>query len=614
VTTSSADLDVLCAMVTSVLDSDGAALVLWGESERTIGCSGLDRGDASDLARPFEPGPAPAAATSDLRRIGFATSVRSSLTRDGRVVGLLFVLMKSESRPDLPLVDALARCCESAIEYGLHSTAAPLSSLDALVLHSDSFRVLLPALTAAIREQMPEVGVGLSVLDADSGLLKTADGSFGLPTEVTKSYSIDPNDLHSNAARVFELQRPFASNRVIGDPAILQNYPIAFGISSMVALPLSVAGRSTGVLMIADKPGGFSAADVEVASRLLPQISVAVELARLNQARIFAHESEQVLAELSVASPEDRLDIDRLRPALGRAAAILELDELRLVEGKGTVLSIQPDHHSLPPLRFSSHALAFECGAPVRSALLLEVTRTLGGVFSPAERQFAAETARALGETMSRAHARRQEAELVQHRERRRIADDLHDDVSQLLFAAQLALDAGGRASHERGVREASDLIRRAETALRDAIFVLHLPQSSLSAELAGVISAVHAEWGLEVAVEVDETVDAVVSPEVAAEITRSARECLVNTAKHAGRCTARVQLRLSDDGADVELLIADTGRGGLGTSPPRSELGGHGLAALRRRAAQLGGKIEFRSEPSQGTAVTVTIPATARI
>lgn len=460
-------------MVRRMLRCDAVVVAVWDDGS-AIGVDGIDAEAARELVIPFGPDgnrddvdPGPLAHEA----LGFADAVRTSLSQGGRVIGLVIALSRG-GRPDAALVQALARTCEFSIEF--QQTGSPAAGeLDALELHADSFASLMPALTTMVQRVLGPVTVGVSVLDSATGALLTADGSFGLPTALTRQYRIDPNDLHSNAARVFELQRPYVSNAVIGDPAILQDYPRAFGITSMIALPLVARGRSIGVLLIANQPGGFTTEDFERAAELAPRIAVAIELARIGE--------------------------DRRR-------------------------------------------------------------------------------------------SRQREAELLQHRERQRIADDLHDHVSQLLFAAQLALDDARQTQpHGGAVRTASDLIRRAETALRDAIFVLGSPPLALSAELAAVAGAAREQWGITVVESVDPALDGRVPPDVAAELVRTARESLTNAAKHAGRCVVHLALEAVGDAA-VRLRVSDDGPGtGSGAA-------GHGLAALRRRAAALGGELTVES------------------
>lgn len=479
------ELDGLAVMVRRMLRCDAVVVALAAggiPGAGAVGADGVAPVVARQLVLPYVPD-APPAGPGPLAHelLGYVDAARSSLSRDGRVVGLVFALSRS-GRPDIALLDALARTCEFTLEYRQTPTTAP-QELEALELHAESFAALLPALTRMVVHAVGTVTVGVSVLDELTGTLSTADGSFGLRTTLTRQYSIDPHDLHSNAARVFELQRPFISNHVIGDPAILQDYPRAFGITSMIALPLVVAGRSIGVLMIANLPGGFDAGDLERASALTPRTAVAVELARIAEAR----------------------RRDRLR-----------------------------------------------------------------------------------------------EAELLQHRERQRIADDLHDHVSQLLFAAQLALDRAPQQGTS--VPAAAELVRRAETALRDTISVLQSPSGPLSTELASVACTAREQWGIDVVESIDPALDARVEPEIGAALVRAAGECLTNAAKHAGPCVVHLAVAAAGPHA-VRLSVTDDGAGA------RSDSGaGHGLSSLRRRAGDLGGELTLTSGPD-GTSVVLMLP-----
>jgi len=602
-------------MVARVLDCEAVVLTLWRQTAPSIGVSGIAVEAARRLAAMLEPvgdhpsGSVPDAGTladtrtlsfrTELGQLGLRSAIRAPLTLGGDVAGLLLALGAEERRPDPALLNALARMCEFAIEYGLSAETNETSSdLDALVLSTDSFESLMTAMTRLLSERLGRVSVGVSLLDHDSGLLITADGSFGLPRSVTKNYSIDPNDLHSNAARVFELRRPFASNRVIGDPAILQSYPIAFGIESMLALPLVVSGRSTGVLLIANKAGGFTAGDMEVATTTTPQIALAVELTRLAEARRFEHRAESLVADLRVVSADAHTDAERLRSVLRRTLELLAADELRLDGGPDIV--VRTESSAVGPAPYS---IDVECGGADPAALVLRATRTFGD-FTPSERRLLGDLARVISEAMIVHQTKRQEAELAQHRERQRIADDLHDDVSQLLFVAQLALDA----RPEPEIRRASELIRRAENALRDAIFVLQSPPDAPTAELGALVTAFREEWGIRVRVSIDPRIDELLPSALARELVRAARECLTNAAKHAQPRNVSLTARVADDASEVELCVSDDGVGFEHDrdQPSAASPRGYGLRALRRRISGHRGSVSVRANPATGTTVTV--------
>ena len=84
----------------------------------------------------------------------------------------------------------------------------------------------------------------------------------------------------------------------------------------------------------------------------------------------------------------------------------------------------------------------------------------------------------------------------------------------------------------------------------------------------------------------------------------RLAQEALNNVAKHAD--AGAVSVRLEPDGGELLLEVEDDSRGfdpdALGTS-------GHGLAGMRERAELLGGTLELRSEPGEGTRLAFRLP-----
>jgi signal transduction histidine kinase/ligand-binding sensor domain-containing protein len=84
-------------------------------------------------------------------------------------------------------------------------------------------------------------------------------------------------------------------------------------------------------------------------------------------------------------------------------------------------------------------------------------------------------------------------------------------------------------------------------------------------------------------------------------------KECLHNAARHSG-CTA-VEAGLGVEGREIILRVRDNGRGLTDTvGVPRTN-GGTGIPSMRRRAASLGGDIQWASGPEGGCAVEVRLP-----
>jgi signal transduction histidine kinase len=91
--------------------------------------------------------------------------------------------------------------------------------------------------------------------------------------------------------------------------------------------------------------------------------------------------------------------------------------------------------------------------------------------------------------------------------------------------------------------------------------------------------------------------------------IFRAVRELLFNVCKHARVSAARV--RVSHNGAnDLRIEVTDSGAGfDVSASKPVSL----GLFNIRERAAHFGGRLDVRTEPGQGTSVTLTLPLAAK-
>jgi signal transduction histidine kinase len=93
----------------------------------------------------------------------------------------------------------------------------------------------------------------------------------------------------------------------------------------------------------------------------------------------------------------------------------------------------------------------------------------------------------------------------------------------------------------------------------------------------------------------------------------RIAQECLQNVVKHAGASTARLTFAVEtgESGDMARLEIIDDGIGFDTFEHPlgSDEMGGYGLLSMAERAEIVGGRLNIRSRPGSGTAVTATIP-----
>ncbi len=206
----------------------------------------------------------------------------------------------------------------------------------------------------------------------------------------------------------------------------------------------------------------------------------------------------------------------------------------------------------------------------------------------------------------------------AQEGERRRVAGDIHDGISQRLVgltyrldAAARAVDAGEQASAAEQLEKARDLVDLTLGEARAAISGLRPPVLD-DLGLAGGLASLAAstpEVDLELALD-----DQRLPEHIEVALYRIAQEGVQNVVKHSRALVATVSFSVRDRIARLE--IADTGVGfdtargasalGAGLELPSS---GYGMLSMAERADLVGGAFEVRSQPGAGTTVTVTVP-----
>lgn len=207
-----------------------------------------------------------------------------------------------------------------------------------------------------------------------------------------------------------------------------------------------------------------------------------------------------------------------------------------------------------------------------------------------------------------------QQFALVIH-ERIRMSREIHDTLLQSLIGVALQLDVLGssdsvseesRTALTRVRRELEEDIR--ET--RQSIWNLRSPKLEHS-DLASTLREAGRRIAAGAAVGVHVTVEGTprrLRLDIEQEILRITEQALVNAVRHAS--ASEVAVGLHFDPHAVRLTVTDNGRG-FDLSQISGESNFHyGLASMRERAEELGGRFTLRTEPGRGTAIEASVPA----
>lgn len=207
---------------------------------------------------------------------------------------------------------------------------------------------------------------------------------------------------------------------------------------------------------------------------------------------------------------------------------------------------------------------------------------------------------------MERAHR------LAIEEERARIAQDIHDAVSQSLFGIAYTLDGCTRLLPQQPevvgekLTELHALALRTMADMRRFIFDMGLGTLTTSQFIDELRSSLH-DMGAPETLRADISVEGDITeltPYTRKHLFRIAQEALGNVVKHSG--AARATVRMEAAGDQVRLTVSDDGRG---FDPERSAGRGLGLAGMRERVRSIGGTVRITSAPGRGTTIEAFVP-----
>lgn len=205
----------------------------------------------------------------------------------------------------------------------------------------------------------------------------------------------------------------------------------------------------------------------------------------------------------------------------------------------------------------------------------------------------------------------------VQEEERKRIAQDLHDDMGQYLNAVKvqatsLLFEQSGTESHANIVQRIVEITDHAYQSARNLMYALRpvaLDELGLAAALEHLVQSWQTNantapmseqkmFSIEIIGEIDQLGEL-----VNIAIFRIVQEALTNIAKHAK--AKHVHIQVQKHAHQLQVKIIDDGIG----FNPKQKSTGYGLLGMIERAEALNGSLEISSGKHNGTTVLLTLP-----
>ncbi len=193
----------------------------------------------------------------------------------------------------------------------------------------------------------------------------------------------------------------------------------------------------------------------------------------------------------------------------------------------------------------------------------------------------------------------------IEEREQRRIGQDIHDDLGQLLtgiaFKTQVLEHKIEKNQHidSRDVAEITALINQAKDQARllsRGLLSLEAEEDSLMVALKDLAANTRRIFNVTCGFKCEDVVS-IYNKTAVTHLYRIAQEAVTNAVRHGN--PSHIDICLSRKGDEVELKIRDDGRG---IPEPSGQTEGMGLQIMKYRASMIGASFDIRSEPGRGT------------
>jgi signal transduction histidine kinase len=282
--------------------------------------------------------------------------------------------------------------------------------------------------------------------------------------------------------------------------------------------------------------------------------------------------------------------------------------------------SLSHDANPLCPLRPRGDGVCW-LSVPLRTAGEplgeLCVSRTNGVEYTPRDHDLLAALADLTSIAISTSRMREVDEQWTILRERERIAREMHDSIAQVLGVLHLRLrhlqpaaERGDSTTVSRTIAELADLADESYRDVREAILGLR-ESPGAGAGLVDVLQEYLEKFGRQSSIRTKLVVEGhdlpALSPPNEVQVLRVVQEALTNVRKHAGASEAVVRIELLED--ETVISVEDDGTGFDPSRITDALEGGFGLQSMRERIEQIGGTLEIRTAPGQGTGVIGRLP-----
>lgn len=197
--------------------------------------------------------------------------------------------------------------------------------------------------------------------------------------------------------------------------------------------------------------------------------------------------------------------------------------------------------------------------------------------------------------------------------ERQRLARDLHDAVSQQLFALTMMAQATEKIFDRRPdkakeqLQEITQMALQAQTEMRALLLHLrpvHLSGEPLAEGIKTLIEELRQKCQIDFDVDMEDLGD--LPTTVEEQLFRVVQEALSNILRHAN--ASEVKVEATHDQKEIFLHIADNGVG-FDTEDKKANKASYGLKTMRERCEEIGGTYSLRSRKGEGTHIDVRVP-----